>query len=104
MPDAILEIRYYSTYNFVGDRIDGYEEPLAFLTKEAAALKDVSDELVSKGFSEISDLLAVRRIWSSACDNVPYGSNRRVTVSSGYGIKTCKYSFYNANYNCKIKR
>ena len=24
VPDAILEIRYYSTYNFVGDRIDGY--------------------------------------------------------------------------------
>ena len=39
VPDAILEIRYYSTYNFVGDRIDGYEEPLAFLTKEAAAFK-----------------------------------------------------------------
>ena len=51
IPDAILEIRYYSTYNFVGDRIDGYEEPLAFLTKEAAkALKEVSDELVNKGY------------------------------------------------------
>ena len=51
VPDAILEIRYYSTYNFVGDRIDGYEEPLAFLTKEAAAaLKEVSDELVAKGY------------------------------------------------------
>ncbi len=51
VPDAILEIRYYSTYNFVGDRIDGYEEPLALLTKEAAsALKDVSDELMAKGY------------------------------------------------------
>ena len=51
VPDAILEIRYYSTYNFVGDRIDGYEEPLAFLTKEAAAaLREVSDELVKKGY------------------------------------------------------
>jgi len=51
VPDAILEIRYYSTYNFVGDRIDGYEEPLAFLTKEAAAaLKKVSDELITKGY------------------------------------------------------
>ena len=51
VPDAILEIRYYSTYNFVGDRIDGYEEPLAMLTKEAAAaLKEVSDELVAKGY------------------------------------------------------
>ena len=51
VPDAILEIRYYSTYNFVGDRIDGYEEPVALLTKEAAAaLKDVSDELVGMGY------------------------------------------------------
>ena len=51
VPDAILEIRYYSTYNFVGERIDGYEEPLAFLTKEAAtALKGVSDDLMKKGY------------------------------------------------------
>ena len=51
VPDAILEIRYYSTYNFVGDRIDGYEQPIALLTKEAAAaLKNVSDELVTKGY------------------------------------------------------
>ncbi len=51
VPDAILEIRYYSTYNFVGDRIDGYEEPLAFLTVEAAdALKEASDELAEKGY------------------------------------------------------
>ena len=51
VPDVILGIRYYSTYNFVGDRIDGYEEPLAFLTKEAAeALKEVSDDLKEKGY------------------------------------------------------
>ncbi len=51
VPDVILEIRYYSTYNFVGDRIDGYEEPAALLTKEAArALKEVSDELLTKGY------------------------------------------------------
>ena len=51
VPDAILEIRYYSTYNFIGDRIDGYEEPVALLTKEAAtALRAVSDDLVQKGY------------------------------------------------------
>jgi D-alanyl-D-alanine dipeptidase len=50
-PDVILEIRYYSTYNFVGDRIDGYEEPTALLTKEAAnALKEVSEDLKEKGY------------------------------------------------------
>ena len=37
IPDAILEIRYYSTFNFVGERINAYEAPVAYLTKEAAA-------------------------------------------------------------------
>ena len=51
VPDAILEIRYYSTYNFVGERIDGYEEPVALLTKEAAkALKNASDDLITMGY------------------------------------------------------
>ena len=51
VPDAILEIRYYGTYNFVGDRIDGYEQPTALLTKEAAAaLKAVSDDVMAKGY------------------------------------------------------
>ena len=51
VPDAILEVRYYSTYNFVGERIDGYDEPVLFLTKEAAiALKAASDEAKSLGY------------------------------------------------------
>ena len=46
IPDAILEIRYYTDYNFVGEQIDGYEEPVALLTKEAAeALKAANDDL-----------------------------------------------------------
>lgn len=51
VPQIVQEIRYYSTYNFVGDRIDGYEEPCALLTKEAArALKAVSNEMVVQGY------------------------------------------------------
>ncbi len=51
IPSVVQEIRYYSTYNFVGDRIDGYEEPCAIVTKEAArALKGVSNELAALGF------------------------------------------------------
>ena len=51
VPDAILEIRYYSTYNFVGDRVDGYERPVAYLTKEAAAaLRAASDDCVARGY------------------------------------------------------
>ncbi len=51
VPDVILEIRYYGTYNFVGARIDGYEAPTALLTKQAAnALKAVSDDVVKQGY------------------------------------------------------
>ena len=51
VPAVILEIRYYSTYNVVGDRIDGYEEPLAILTKDAArALKAASNQAVAAGY------------------------------------------------------
>lgn len=37
IPDAILDVRYYFTYNFIGDRIRGYERPTLLLTKEAPA-------------------------------------------------------------------
>ncbi len=51
IPGIIQEIRYYSTYNFIGDRIDGYEEPCAILTKDAArALKEVSGLLNVQGY------------------------------------------------------
>ena len=51
VPGIIQEIRYYSTYNFIGDRIDGYEEPCSLLTKEAArALKSVSNEMNVRGY------------------------------------------------------
>jgi len=50
VPHIVQEIRYYSTYNFIGERIDGYEEPCALLTVEAArALKNVSSELIVQG-------------------------------------------------------
>lgn len=51
VPDVLLEMRYYSTFNFVGTRVDGYDEPIALMTREAAqALKEVSDEAMSLGY------------------------------------------------------
>ncbi len=51
IPHIVQEIRYYSTYNFIGDRLDGHEAPCALLTIEAArALKDVSSEVFVQGF------------------------------------------------------
>ena len=51
VPDVILEIRYFSTYNFVGRRIDGYWEPTALMTRQAAdSLRAVSDEVKKMGY------------------------------------------------------
>ena len=51
LPNIIQEIRYHSTYNFIGERIDGYEDPCALLTKEAArALTAAAGELFVQGY------------------------------------------------------
>ena len=51
VPDAILEIRYFGTYNFVGTRIDGYLEPTSLLTREAAdSLQAVSKDVMALGY------------------------------------------------------
>ena len=51
VPNIIQEIRYYSTYNFIGERIDGYEEPCAILTREAARmLKSAAAEMLVQGY------------------------------------------------------
>lgn len=51
IPGVQLEMRYYTDYNFVGKRLDGYKAPLAILTAEAArSLKGVHEELATKGY------------------------------------------------------
>ena len=51
IPDVVYDIRYYSSYNFTGKRVDGYKANRAYLTKQAAfALKNASDSLRKKGY------------------------------------------------------
>ena len=48
---SVQEIRYHSSYNFIGERIDGYEEPCALITLEAArALKAAGNEFFVMGY------------------------------------------------------
>ena len=52
IPDIILEIRYYSTYNFLGVRVDDYLAPVAIMSAEAAAaLKAVNDDVRAQGYA-----------------------------------------------------
>ena len=51
IPNIITEMRYYSSFNFVGSRIDGYEEPVALLTKQATEkLKKANECFNEKGY------------------------------------------------------
>ena len=48
---SVQEIRYHSSYNFIGERVDGYEEPCALITLEAArALKAAGNEFFVMGY------------------------------------------------------
>ena len=47
-----MEVRYYTLYNFIGDRVRGYEEPVALVTRETAyALQEVNKELLPMGYT-----------------------------------------------------
>lgn len=46
IPDLVIELRYHTEHNFVGQQIDGYLKPRCILTREAAeALLHVQKEL-----------------------------------------------------------
>ncbi len=63
IPEALPEIRYAGSFNFVGERIDGYEEPVALMTREAAeALSRVNGEAAARGLGlKIFDAYRPRR-------------------------------------------
>ena len=106
VPQIVQEIRYYSTYNFIGERIDGYEEPCALLTIEAArALKAVSSELIVQGyrlkvFYAYLPACAVRHfvLWGSEDQDIrmkPYfypEQEKQALFSEGYIAKQSSHS------------
>ncbi|MFB6617076.1 M15 family metallopeptidase [Streptomyces sp. NPDC056367] len=51
-PTIIQEMRYASAHNFIGERIDGYRQPVCILTRPAAeALHRAQTRLLSQGYS-----------------------------------------------------
>ena len=52
VPNLVVEMRYFGSDNFVGQRIDGYEKPVCLLTRQAAeALAKVARELEPRGLA-----------------------------------------------------
>ena len=51
IPEILTELRYYTSYNFIGKKINGYEEPVAIIKKEVIKyLKNVSDYFLEDGY------------------------------------------------------
>ena len=49
--DAVYDIRYYSSYNFTGNRIRGYKAPVPYMTKESLkALSVAAEDLRKQGY------------------------------------------------------
>ncbi|MBO7672684.1 M15 family metallopeptidase [bacterium] len=49
--DAAYDIRYYSSNNFTGNRIDGYKAPVAYMTKKSLkALAVAAEDLRNQGY------------------------------------------------------
>lgn len=52
IPSIQLDVRYYTDYNFVGQKIEGYNSPKCLLTRDASqALLNVQEELMQKSYS-----------------------------------------------------
>ncbi|WP_328431144.1 MULTISPECIES: M15 family metallopeptidase [unclassified Streptomyces] len=51
-PTIIQEMRYFTPHNFVGERIDGYRQPICILTRPAAeALHRAQTRLLRRGYT-----------------------------------------------------
>ncbi|MEX1265274.1 MAG: M15 family metallopeptidase, partial [Woeseia sp.] len=51
IPDIDLDVRYHSSDNFVGTRVDGYNHPVILISRPAAiALRGVHESLGERGF------------------------------------------------------
>jgi zinc D-Ala-D-Ala dipeptidase len=52
VPTVIEEMRYPTPHNFIGDPVDGYQDPMCILTRPAAeALRAAQSELLRRGYS-----------------------------------------------------
>ena len=68
IPDALLEIRYYSTFNFVGERIDSYEAPVACLAESQIRKRSILHQaMIENGF-----VPQVEEWWHFLLEKEPY--------------------------------
>lgn len=78
VPNLVVDLRYLGADNFVGAKVDGYERPVLYLTRQAAdALAKVQTDLAPKGlglkvFDGYRPARAVAHFirWAKAVDDI----------------------------------
>jgi D-alanyl-D-alanine dipeptidase len=78
IPGIILDIRYFGSHNFMGEKVDGYLAPKCYLTRKSVeALVKVQNELSKSGLSlKIYDCYRPQRAvnhfvrWAKDLDNI----------------------------------
>jgi zinc D-Ala-D-Ala dipeptidase len=78
IPSIILDIRYFSPHNFVGEKVDGYNAPKCYLTEKAAVeLSNIQEELKVFSLSlKVYDCYRPQRAvnhfvrWAKEIDNI----------------------------------
>ena len=51
IPNILTELRYYTSYNFIGEKIVGYEEPVAIIRKEVIEkLREANNDFNEDGY------------------------------------------------------
>jgi zinc D-Ala-D-Ala dipeptidase len=98
VPGLVIDMRYFGEDNFVGRRIDGYEQPRCLVTREAAqALADVARDLEPRGLKlKVFDCYRPKRAvahflrWAQAVNDLKNKStyypdlDKRQLFSGGY--------------------
>ena len=55
IPEIVTELRYYSSFNFAGVHIDGYEEPVALMTKDGCYVSEEARAIDEEVFFYVPD-------------------------------------------------
>lgn len=93
-PSIIENIRYYTTDNFVGERIDGYLKPVAIATKECAlALQKVQREVIANNWTIV--LYDVYRPKKAVAHFIRWGESDDVRQKAQYYPRLNKSQVFN---------
>ena len=97
IPDILLDIRYCTTYNFIGEIIDGYIDPVALGTKELVKqLKVINSKARQMGYR--------LKIWDAYRPQSALDHFMTWKDTEDVKMKSIFYPKYSKKYRLKVKK